>query len=106
MSSIMIEHAIEHATVGTVAECATVLRTTRKHSLPYLRDLHTADEDLRFLVDRVFTVDKVLVALDEARRVVGFIAFSGGWINHLYVLPGFQRVGIGGRLLEEAKRRV
>ena len=49
-------------------------------------------------------MDRVFVALDEAQRIVGFIAFGEGWVNHLYVLPEFQRLGIGGRLLEKAKQ--
>jgi len=96
---------IEPATAANAAECASILRTTRKHSLPYLPDLHTAEEDVRFLSDRVLADDRVLAALDEAGKVVGFIAFGRGWVNHLYVLPGFQRLGIGRRLLEEAKRQ-
>jgi len=96
---------IEPATAAHAAECASVLRTTRKHSLPYLPELHTADEDVRFLSERVLVEDTVLVARDEAQRIVGFIAFSKEWVNHLYVLPEFQRLGIGRRLLDEVKRQ-
>jgi len=93
---------IEPGTRVQATECASVLRTTRKHSLPYLPDLHSEDEDVRFLADGVFATDTVLVALN-GERVVGFIAFSEGWVNHLYVVPGWQRHGIGRELLERAK---
>jgi len=96
--------SIEPATVDSAAECAAVFRTTRQFSLAYLPCLHTADEDALFLAERVFGVDTVAVALDETRRVVGFIAFRDGWVSHLYVLPGFQGLGVGARLLGEAKR--
>ena len=95
---------IEPAVGNQAAECAAVLRASRRHSLPYLPDLHTADEDVQFLRNRVFGVDKIFVALDEDRRVIGFIAFGEGWVNHLYVLPEFHRLGIGGRLLEKARQ--
>ena len=38
-------------------------------------------------------VSEAFVALDEGRRVVGFIAFGQGWVNHLYVLPEFHGLG-------------
>jgi len=94
---------IENGSRAQAAECAAVLRTSRKHSLPYLPDLHSEDEDLRFLAGQVFATDTVLVALNEARKVVGFIAFSGGWVNHLYVVPGWQSHGVGRALLGRAK---
>jgi len=100
MSNIIIELA----TAANASECAMVLRISRKHSLPYLPDLHTSEEDVDFFRNRVFTKDTVVVALDRQRKIVGFIAFGEGWVNHLYLLPDFQRLGIGGRLLEKAKQ--
>ena len=93
---------IEPGTLLQAADCASVLRTTRKHSLPYLPDLHSEDEDIRFLADRVFAADTVLLALHDG-KVVGFIAFSEGWVDHLYVVPGWQGRGIGRELLGRAK---
>ncbi len=95
---------IELATVARAADCARISRATRKQALPYLPDLHSADEDLDFFANRVFGKDTVFIALDEDRQSVGFIAFSEGWVNHLYVLPGHQGLGIGGLLLDKAKQ--
>ena len=89
-----------------MAECAALSRITRKHSLPYLPDLHSAEEDVEFFTNRVFAANTVLAALDAANRIVGFIAFGEGWVNHLYVLPDFQGLGIGGQLLQRAKEEV
>ena len=89
-----------------MAKCAAVSRITRKHSLPYLPDLHSAEEDVEFFTNRVFAANTVLAALDAANRIVGFIAFGEGWVNHLYVLPDFQGLGIGGQLLQRAKEEV
>ncbi len=95
---------IELATVARAADCARISRVARKQALPYLPDLHTTDEDLDFFANRVFGKDTVFVALDEGRQSVGFIAFGDGWINHLYVLPSHQGLGIGGLLLDKAKQ--
>ncbi|HXX02510.1 MAG TPA: GNAT family N-acetyltransferase [Candidatus Acidoferrales bacterium] len=99
----MSKVTIENGALAQAAECAAVFRTARKHSLPYLPDLHSEDEDVRFLADQVFATDTVLVALNEARHVVAFIAFGEGWVNHLYVAPGWQGRGVGRELLERAK---
>jgi GNAT superfamily N-acetyltransferase len=69
-----------------------------------LPELHTADEDVQFFTNSVFGTGAVFVALDEHRRIIGFIAFSEGWVKHLYLPPDFQRLGIGGRLLEKARK--
>lgn len=95
---------IELATVARAADCARISRAARKQELPYLPDLHSADEDLDFFANRVFGKDTVFIALDEDRQSVGFIAFGEGWVNHLYVLPGHQGLGIGGLLLDKAKQ--
>ena len=97
--------SVEQATVATAAECAAILRTTRQHCLPYLPDLHTPDEDVAFLRDHVFASNTVFIAFDVTRKLLGLIAFAGGWVNHLYVLPEFQVSGIGTRLLEQAKQQ-
>ncbi len=95
---------IELATVARAADCARISRAAREQALPYLPNLHSASEDLDFFANRVFERDTVFVALDEERQCVGFIAFGGGWINHLYILPGHQGLGIGGLLLDKAKQ--
>lgn len=66
--------------------------------LPWLPRLHTPDEDLAFFRG-VIEHQRVLVA---ARRgeVVGFAAWSDGWLNHLYVDPSQQRRRVGQTLLD------
>lgn len=95
---------IELATVTRAADCARISRAARKQALPYLPDLHSADEYLHFFANRVFTKDTVYIALDEDRQCIGFIAFGDGWVNHLYVLPSHQGLGVGGLLLDKAKQ--
>ena len=98
----MFHPTIELATVAHAADCARVSRAARKQALAFLRELHSEAEDLDYFTNQVLRKDTVFVALDEQRRPVGFIAFSDGWVNHLYILPSHQRLGIGGLLLERA----
>lgn len=85
-------------------EIARVLRTTRDHSLPYLPNLHTAEEDVVFIRDVVLLECTVLVA-SSANIVVGFVAYRDGWIDHLYILPEHQGRGIGTKLLQHALKQ-
>lgn len=80
---------------------ATVHRAAMRVSLSFLPELHTAEEDLAFFVDRFLPANEVWVA-DRQGGIVGYVGFDGGWINHLYVAPDAQGQGIGARLLARA----
>ena len=58
---------------------------------------------LKYFKEKVFVEDRLIVA-EENGKIVGFCAFKEGWVNHLYVLPGYQERGIGRALLDKAKR--
>lgn len=77
---------------------ATVLRAAFRVSLPFLPDLHTPQDDLWFVRERMLVQNEVWVA-EEGGEVVGFIGFREGWIDHLYVHPDWQGRGIGPQLL-------
>jgi ribosomal protein S18 acetylase RimI-like enzyme len=48
-----------------------------------------------------------VVVAESNAGIVGFIAMSeGGMVEHLYVRPGHQRMGVGTALLDQAKRRM
>jgi GNAT superfamily N-acetyltransferase len=92
--------AIRRAVAQDAAPVARLFRAVRLASLPYLPDLHTAEEDLWFFRNRVFAECEVWVA--QAAAIDGFIAFRAGWIDHLYVRPGHQRRGVGRAMLARA----
>jgi len=82
---------------------ALLFGQTRRACLPYLPDLHTADEDRAFFRDRVYAECAVWLADDgPSSTIEGFVAFRPGWIDHLYVRPESQRRGIGRALLRAA----
>ncbi len=81
---------------------AQLYRAAYDDRLPWLAGRHTAAEDLEFFRSHVFQTWALWGEFDDA-TLVGFIAMRPGWIEQLYVLPQFQRRGIGGRLVDFAK---
>ena len=83
------------------AEIAHVSRRARTAAMPWLPDLHSPDDDLRFFratVDR----ESTWVAL-VGHEVVGFVCVDGEQVDHLYVAPDHQGRGVGAELLSVAK---
>jgi GNAT superfamily N-acetyltransferase len=99
----VIDLVVRAATSDDVATVALLARRTRLQAMPFLPVLHTADEDAAFFRDVVFPRNTVLIAEIDA-VAVGFIAYGGGWVDHLYVDPARQGCGIGRLLLERAQR--
>jgi ribosomal protein S18 acetylase RimI-like enzyme len=74
----------------------------RQEAMPWLPVMHTLEETVSFFGDIVIPNQVVFVAeLEEG--VVGFIAIQGEWIDHLYIAPAQQKLGIGDTLLLKAK---
>jgi GNAT superfamily N-acetyltransferase len=84
-----------------MAAVAVLHRHTMRTSLPFLPDLHTPEEDLGFFRDIQFAKGEVWVA-DADGEIVGYVARSPGWLDHLYVHPDHQGCGIGDGLLAAA----
>jgi putative acetyltransferase len=82
---------------------ATAHIDARREAMPWLPVIHTFEETVQYFGDVVLENEVVLVAEVEG-RVVGFIAIEGDFVDHLYIAPGRQSVGIGGALLERAKQ--
>ena len=60
---------------------------------------------LQYLRTGLVVTNKVYLALDsDANKVVGIMATDGHELNQLYIDPSYQRTGIGGQLLDLAKR--
>ena len=96
----MSDFTLRRATPEDAAEIALLLRRTLSAALPWLPVLHTPEEDRAFIAGHVLPTCTVWVAVTE--RIVGFIAFRKGWIDHLYVDVSHHGRGIGSALLERA----
>ena len=73
----------------------------RRVAMPWLPVIHTFEETVRFFGDFVIPHQIVLVAETED-GVMGFIAIEGAYVEHLYVAPTHQGIGIGDALLSRA----
>jgi GNAT superfamily N-acetyltransferase len=89
------------ATPEDAAAIAVVHRLAMRISLPFLPELHTPEEDLWFVRERLSANNTVWVAEVEG-QVVGYVAFHDGWIDHLFVHPRHQGAGLGPVLLDKA----
>lgn len=89
------------ADLDDAADIAVIHRQAMRISLPFLPELHTAEEDLWFVRERLMATNTVWVAQVQG-AVAGYIAFHPGWIDHLYVHPDHQARGLGPLLLDKA----
>ncbi len=94
--------SIRRLTPADASDIARVHRASFDDRLPWLSGIHTPDEDLAYFRDTVCATC-VLWGGFEGHRLIGFIAFRDGFIDHLYVLPNHQMLGLGTRLLDQAK---
>ena len=86
-------------------QVAVVQRRSRDCALPWIKVLHTPEEDIRFFRERVFKTCQLWGYFEDG-KLAGFIAFREGWIDHLYVLPTSQNRGIGSVLLQVAQSKM
>jgi len=93
---------IRRATPADTGEVAEVFIASQADALPFVAKLHTREETRGFIANQVFAHSKVWVAVEHG-RIVGMMALTDVHIDHLYLLPGHYRRGIGTLLLDKAK---
>jgi GNAT superfamily N-acetyltransferase len=81
---------------------AYVHRTSMREAMPFLPVLHTLEDDRRWVATVVLPNQAVWVA-ERDGQVVGVVALHDGWVEQLYILPGYQGMGIGSGLLATVK---
>jgi ribosomal protein S18 acetylase RimI-like enzyme len=89
-------------------ELAAILRTAMRSAMPSLPELHTPEDDRRFIREIVLPDEEVWVAETEGSPV-GFASLGvragDDYLQHIYVAPEHQGQGIGTKLLSRAKER-
>lgn len=92
---------LRRAGQGDAAAMAVIHRQAMRVSLSFLPELHTPEEDLWFMGERLLKEFEVWVS-EVDHQTVAYVAFSRDWVQHLYVHPDHQGRGIGPALLEIA----
>lgn len=97
------EPDIRDATRDDADALTSLFLASRRHAMPWLREVHSEAETLWWMGNVVLRELSVRMAImDDA--IAGFAAIRPGWVDHLYVAPPRQRAGLGTRLLAEARR--
>ena len=86
-----------------MAQAARVHRAAFDERLPWLSGLHTPQEDTAFFAGHVFDTCQVWGAWD-GDKLLGFAAARDNWLDHLYVAPASQSLGVGSELLEACRQ--
>ncbi len=84
------------------ARAVADVHVAARASMTYLPELHTPAETREWVATVLFGTCELAVA-ESPEGVVGYAAVRGGHLEHLYVAPGAQGLGIGSRLLGWAK---
>jgi GNAT superfamily N-acetyltransferase len=103
----MIEHLLVREYRPEDFDPVTILwRISREKSLPEFQRAkgHFFYEDRDYFRDRVLMDDDVFIA-ENGGMHLAFIAMRRDFIDHLYVHPDHQNLGIGKALLGFARRR-
>ncbi len=91
---------------------AEVHTTARRVSIPFLPRLHTDEETVRWISELVLPAMEVWVAEvaesipghSVTNEIAGYLALEGELIDQLYILPRWQRRGVGTVLLDQARQ--
>jgi len=93
MSSITLRAA-------TPDDAAAIARiyTPARAAMPGVPVIHTAEEDLWFITNRMLP-DCTVVVAEADGMIAGVAAYTNTWLEQLYVDPAHHRKGIGLALL-------
>ncbi|MBI1212003.1 MAG: GNAT family N-acetyltransferase [Alphaproteobacteria bacterium] len=96
--------SLRQATSADEPVIASIFLASRRDALPYLPELHSDADTLDHFTNEVPARCSVWLAEEDAHGI-GFMAWNAetAHLDHLYLLPGYYRRGIGTMLLEKAK---
>ncbi|MEX0760913.1 MAG: GNAT family N-acetyltransferase [Dehalococcoidia bacterium] len=92
---------LRRATECDAESVATVHMAARRAAMPFLPELHSEAETIRYFTGVVIPTQQVWV-VDREGQVAGFAAVDEQFLEHLYVHPARQGQGIGSALLNKA----
>ena len=94
---------VRQATAVDGVEVAAIQVSARREAMPWLPEVHS-DQEVQGYFSQVLNSPECWVVEMEG-EVIGFSVLKDGWLDHLYVAPKSQNLGVGGNLLEIAKTR-
>jgi len=96
---------IRQARPADAPAIARLIRQSKAEAMPWLAVIHTLEEDDGWVAGVLLPSDDVRVAVSPAddSALLGVLALSPGWVNHLYVATSEQGRGVGSRLLRLAQ---
>lgn len=100
----MPDVVLRQAKAQDAHDIARILRAALA-AFDWMPQLHTPDEDLRFVRGSLLTEQHVTVATIED-KLVGFAAVKGDWLEQLYLDPAWTGRGIGSQLLRHVTARM
>ena len=102
----MLDIEVRRANVDDAGVVAEVWLRSRHAALGHIPRAVHSDADVReWISTRVLAENECWVAHTHEGQIVAVLVLDGSWIDQLYVLPEFQRSGVGSTLIDLAKRR-
>jgi GNAT superfamily N-acetyltransferase len=83
-------------------DIAEIHLASRREAMPWLPEVHSDEETYAWVAGVVLPQREVWVAEVDG-RVVGVAALEGDFLEQLYILPGYQGLGIGSALFDKAR---
>ena len=94
---------IRQASLEDGIQVAAIHVAARREAMPWLPEIHSTEE-VQVYFSQLLESQECWVAEIEG-EVVGFCVLADAWLDHLYVDPKCQNLGIGTRLVQLAKAR-
>jgi ribosomal protein S18 acetylase RimI-like enzyme len=98
-----IDVEISEAELGDAPEMAEIHLAARREAMPQLRRSFTDAETRQWFAGAVGDRPAAWWVARYDGQVAGYMLLDGEKLDHLYVLPTWQRCGIGRKLLNQAK---
>ncbi|MFT4041278.1 MAG: GNAT family N-acetyltransferase [Thermomicrobiales bacterium] len=95
---------LRRATLADAQTIAEIHLAARRAAMPWLPEVHT-DAETHFWVANVMLPQQEVWVAEVAGAVGGFAALHEGWLEHLYIAPAHQGIGLGSALLDLAMER-
>lgn len=89
-------------TASDAHSIAEVFLASIKSAMPWLSSPHS-DDDVHRWIAEVVIPSGTLEVIKLQGETAGLMALENGWIQHLYIHPSMQGVGIGSSCVQRAK---